>query len=345
MSNSAVRATRPPVAIRSRTPRLPRATSSSLTPSGRSTSRVRGCTARARDSCTRSEAASTSTMGTPNAESCAASVRPVGPAPTTSTSQRSTSSGDCGWAMRHSPAAGIRWTTPSDTGSARRMGPGRMHADEVETDVALVRRLLAGQFPQWADLPVRPVPSWGTDNALYRLGDDLVVRLPRIGWAVTDVEAEQRRLRFLAPCLPLPIPEPLAAGVPGAGYPWPWSVYRWLPGEEARADRLADPVGTAETLAAFVAALHGVEVVDPPSGGGRGGPLAGRDAATRAAIAALDGEIDTGAVTAAREESLATPAWDGPPVSVHGDLAPGNLLLRDGRLSAVLDFAPLDAGD
>jgi aminoglycoside phosphotransferase (APT) family kinase protein len=225
------------------------------------------------------------------------------------------------------------------------MGTRRMHADEVVLDVGLVRRLLAGQFPHWTDLPLRPVRSSGTDNALYRLGDDLVVRLPRIGWAVTDVEAEQRRLRFLAPRLPLPIPEPLAAGEPGAGYPWPWSVYRWLPGEEARADRLADPVGTAESLAAFVAALHGVEVVEPPSGGGRGGPLAGRDAATRAAIAALDGEIDTGAVTAAWEEALAAPAWDGPPVWVHGDLAPGNLLLRDGRLSAVLDFGALNAGD
>jgi aminoglycoside phosphotransferase (APT) family kinase protein len=225
------------------------------------------------------------------------------------------------------------------------MGTRRMHADEVVLDVGLVRRLLAGQFPHWADLPLRRVRSSGTDNALFRLGGERVVRLPRIGWAVTDVEAEQRRLRSLAPRLPLPIPEPLAAGKPGAGYPWPWSVYRWLPGEEAQADLLADPVETAETLAAFVAALHGLEVVDPPSGGGRGGPLAGRDAATRAAIAALDGEIDARAVIAAWEEALAAPPWDGPPVWVHGDLAPGNLLLREGRLSAVLDFGALNAGD
>src|SRR4051812_21651403 len=136
------------------------------------------------------------------------------------------------------------------------MGTRRMHAEEGATDVALVRRLVAGQVPPWAALPARPVPSAGTDNALYRLGDDLVVRLPRIGWAVTDVEAEQRRLRRLAPHLPLPIPEPLAAGKPDVGYPWPWSVYRWLPGEEARADRLRDPGRAAETLAGFVAALH-----------------------------------------------------------------------------------------
>ena len=221
----------------------------------------------------------------------------------------------------------------------------RMHADEVATDVGLVRRLLAGQFPQWAQLPLRPVPSSGTDNALYRLGDDLVVRLPRIGWAATDVEAEQRRLRHLAPRLPLPIPEPLAAGAPDAGYAWPWSVYRWLPGEEAQADRLRDLVGTAEELAGFIRALHGIEVVDPPSGGGRGGPLAARDAATKDAIAALDGELDARAVTAVWEEALAAPVWTGPPVWVHGDLAPGNLLLRDGRLAAVLDFGALNAGD
>jgi aminoglycoside phosphotransferase (APT) family kinase protein len=220
-----------------------------------------------------------------------------------------------------------------------------MHADEVATDVDLVRRLLAGSFPRWAQLPLRPVPSSGTDNALYRLGEDLVVRLPRIGWAVTDVEAEQRRLRHLAAHLPLPIPEPLGVGAPDAGYPWPWSVYRWLPGEEARADRLADPVGTAETLAGFVGALHGIDVVDPPSGGGRGGPLAARDAATRAAIAALDGELDAGAVTAVWEEALAAPVRDTPPVWVHGDLAPGNLLLREGRPAAVLDFGALNVGD
>nr|WP_179722209.1 aminoglycoside phosphotransferase family protein [Petropleomorpha daqingensis] len=220
-----------------------------------------------------------------------------------------------------------------------------MHADEVGTDVDLVRRLLAGQFPQWAELPLRPVPSSGTDNALYRLGADMVVRLPRIGWAVTDVEAEQRRLRSLAPHLPLPIPEPLAAGAPGAGYPWSWSVYRWLAGEEARADRLPDPVGTAEALAGFVGTLHGIEVADPPAGGGRGGPLAARDAATRAAIAALDGELDSRAVTAVWEQALAAPVRDAPPVWVHADLAPGNLLLREGRVVAVLDFGALTVGD
>jgi aminoglycoside phosphotransferase (APT) family kinase protein len=220
-----------------------------------------------------------------------------------------------------------------------------MHDDEVLADPPLVRRLLAEQMPQWADLPLGEVPLGGTDNAVYRLGDDLVVRLPRIGWAVEARAKEHYWLPRLAPLLPVAIPVPLALGKPGAGYPWPWSVYRWLPGEEARADRLREPVGTAEELAGFIRALHGIEVVDPPSGGGRGGPLAARDAATKGAIAALDGELDARAVTAVWEEALAAPVWAGPPVWVHGDLAPGNLLLRDGRLAAVLDFGALNAGD
>lgn len=224
---------------------------------------------------------------------------------------------------------------------------GRMHADEVETDVALVRRLLARQFPRWAGLPVRPVPSAGTDNALYRLGEDMAVRLPRIGWAVDAVAREQRWLPWLAPHLPLPVPEPLGAGLPDAGYPWPWSVYRWLPGEEAQVDRIRDLEETALSLAEFVTALHRVEGTDRAPGGrtGRGAPLATRDAATRSAIAALDGEVDTGVVTAAWEEALAAPVWDHPGVWVHGDLTPGNLLLVDGRLSAVIDFGALNVGD
>src|SRR5688572_12937072 len=129
---------------------------------------------------------------------------------------------------------------------------GKMHADEVETDVSLVGRLLAAQFPQWADLPVTPVPSGGTDNALYRLGDDMAVRLPRIHWAVGQVEKEQKWLPHLAPHLPLAIPVPLAMGTPDEGYPWHWSVYRWLEGENATLERLADPLQAAADLAQFI---------------------------------------------------------------------------------------------
>jgi hypothetical protein len=116
-----------------------------------------------------------------------------------------------------------------------------MHAHEVETDVALVRRLLAAQFPQWAHLPIRPVPSWGTDNALYRIGDDMVARLPRRKRTAATLEKERRWLPKLAPLLPLAVPEPLADGMPAGGYPFEWHVYRWLKGQDATVQRVTDP--------------------------------------------------------------------------------------------------------
>jgi aminoglycoside phosphotransferase (APT) family kinase protein len=221
----------------------------------------------------------------------------------------------------------------------------KMHADEVDIDASLVTRLLAAQFPQWAHLPVEPVPSAGTDNALYRLGADLAVRLPRITGAVGQVEKDQRWLPRLAPHLPLTVPAPVGRGLPDAGYPWSWGVYRWLDGVEATIDRLADPRDAATDLARFLLALQGIDATDGPRPSGRGGPLVGRDRDTRAAIAALDGEVDIDAVTAAWDAALAVPPWSGPPVWVHGDLAPGNLLVASGRLSAVIDFACLSVGD
>jgi aminoglycoside phosphotransferase (APT) family kinase protein len=227
-----------------------------------------------------------------------------------------------------------------------------MHADEVPTDAELVRRLVAAQFPEWAGLPIRPVPSGGTDNAIYRLGDDLAVRLPRVGWAVGQVGKEHRWLPRLAPHLPLAVPVPLAAGEPGEGYPWPWSVCRWLDGENATLDRLSDPCRAAEELAGFLIALRGIDPAGGPPPGehnsGRGVPLAERDARVRESLAALNelgGEIDTDAAAAIWEDSLAAPAWDGPPVWLHGDLQSGNLLAQNGRLSAVIDFGCLGVGD
>jgi aminoglycoside phosphotransferase (APT) family kinase protein len=229
------------------------------------------------------------------------------------------------------------------------MSARKMHSDEVDTDMSLVGRLLAGQFPQWANLPLEPVPSAGTDNALYRLGEGMVVRLPRIHWAAGQVEKEQRWLPRLAPHLPLAIPVPLAMGMPAEGYPWHWSVYRWLAGETASIERVADLRQAATDLARFIAALQRID----PSGGPppgphnsqRGEPLAARDARTRAAIASLRGVLDAGALTAAWEAALAAPAWPGPPVWIHGDLQAGNLLVRQGRLSAVIDFGCLGVGD
>jgi aminoglycoside phosphotransferase (APT) family kinase protein len=229
------------------------------------------------------------------------------------------------------------------------MAVSRMHADEVDTDVALVRRLVAGQFPQWGDLKVEPVRSAGTVHAIYRLGTDMVVRLPRVERATSSLEKELQWLPRLAPRLPLAVPVPLASGAPAEGYPWRWAVYRWLEGEIATRDRIADPGEAATRLARFVATLHRIEAKDGPLPGAhnwfKGERLANRDDATRRAIAALDGMVDVAAVTAAWEAALVAPAWDGPGVWVHGDLIETNLLARDGRLSAVIDFGCLAVGD
>jgi aminoglycoside phosphotransferase (APT) family kinase protein len=229
------------------------------------------------------------------------------------------------------------------------MPTGKMHDDEVDTNTALVRRLIAAQFPQWADRPLTPVDSAGTDNALYQLGDDMVVRLPRIAWAVGQVEKEQRWLPKLAPYLPLAIPIPLAQGSPGAGYPWHWSVYRWLAGENATFDRLADPIQTAQDLARFIIALQQIDTTGgPPSGppnSWRGVPLAGLDDRVRAAIPTLPTMINADAVTAAWDTALNTPAYDTTPVWLHGDIQAGNLLAQQGRLSAVIDWGCLGVGD
>src|SRR5262249_56588986 len=155
-------------------------------------------------------------------------------------------------------------STEASRGQGERMPTGKVHSDEVETDATLVRRLLASQFPQWAALPIAPVPSAGTDNAIYRLGDDMAVRLPRIYWAIEQVEKEQLWLPRLIAHLPLAVPVPLAQGVPGEGYPWQWSVYQWLAGEDATIGQIADPRQAALDLAHFIAALHQVAALRWP---------------------------------------------------------------------------------
>ncbi|PWJ08362.1 phosphotransferase [Streptomyces sp. NWU49] len=220
----------------------------------------------------------------------------------------------------------------------------RMHPDEVDVDAALVGRLVAGRFPRWAGLPVERLRSSGTENAMFRLGPDLVVRLPRHPGAVEGVAHEQRWLPRLGPLLPFAAPEPLGRGGPGEGFPWPWSVYRWLEGANPVAGALDDPVSLARDLAALVTALRGVDATDGPPCH-RGVPLAHRDVPTREAIARLAGRVDTDAVTALWEEALGAPEHAGAPVWAHGDLSPGNVLVGGGRLAAVIDFGSVGVGD
>jgi aminoglycoside phosphotransferase (APT) family kinase protein len=212
----------------------------------------------------------------------------------------------------------------------------------------LASRLVAAQFPQWARLPVTPVGLDGWDNTTFRLGEDLSVRLPSADAYVAQVDKEHRWLPMLAPQLPLPIPEPLAKGAPGCGFPRPWSVYRWLAGEPARAERVADLNRFATDLADFLAALYKIAPAGGPAAGEhsffRGGPLTTYDGEARGAISLLKDEIDADAATGVWEAALAT-TWHGPPVWVHGDVTGSNLLVVDGRLSAVIDFGCSAVGD
>jgi aminoglycoside phosphotransferase (APT) family kinase protein len=209
-----------------------------------------------------------------------------------------------------------------------------------------VARLIARQFPRWAGLPITRVRSAGTDNVLYRLGADLVVRLPRVPGAAASVDTEHRWLPQLAPLLPLAVPVPLGRGVPDDGYPYPWSVCRWLEGMNLVDEPDVDLPEVATQLGRFVAALQRIDATDgPPSF--RGGPVSMLDERVRREIRDLgaDGAVDADLATAVWQTALAAPTWTGPPVWVHADLYPVNLLARHGRLTAVIDFGGLGVGD
>ncbi|MFF0477108.1 aminoglycoside phosphotransferase family protein [Streptomyces sp. NPDC004284] len=214
-------------------------------------------------------------------------------------------------------------------------------------DTALVERLIAAQFPDWAGLPVREVDSAGTDNAMFRLGDEFAVRLPKADWAVGQAEKEQRWLPHIAPHLPLPVPAPVGRGVPGEGYGHAWSVFAWLDGDDAYHAPIADLAHAAVELGRFTAALRGVDASGGPVSFRGGSVTDWEEGAMMPAVRALgaDGTLDAGAVTEAWEAVLRLPAWQGEPVWIHGDLLPGNLLTRDGRLHAVIDFGGLGTGD
>jgi aminoglycoside phosphotransferase (APT) family kinase protein len=219
--------------------------------------------------------------------------------------------------------------------------------ERVRIDEALVRRLIVAQFPAWGDLPVTKLAA-GHDNRSFRLGETMLVRLPSAEHYAPQAQKEQRWRPRLAPSLPLPIPAPLAIGRPADGYPWPWQVLRWIDGDTVAAAPVTDLTRFALDLADFLAALQRIDASDGPAAGPhsfwRGGPLATYGAETRSAIAALGERIDAAAATAMWEAALAA-TWDGPPVWFHGDVAPGNLLVRDGRLAAVIDFGCCGVGD
>ncbi|MGZ7012835.1 MAG: aminoglycoside phosphotransferase family protein [Acidimicrobiales bacterium] len=222
-----------------------------------------------------------------------------------------------------------------------------MHDDEVDVDVGLVHVLLEAQLPQLADRPLTRVEAWGTDHAIFRLGDDLSVRVPKIGWAATQGEREQRWLPVLAPHLPVDVPVPLVVGEPGHGYPYRWYVSPWLEGENPTPDGSTDLRPLALELAQLVRALQRVDTTGAPGPrpAQRGGPLAPADPFTRHQAEQLRGELDVDALLAVWDAGLQAAVWHGPAVWVHGDLSAGNLLVRDGRLGAAIDWGGLTVGD
>jgi aminoglycoside phosphotransferase (APT) family kinase protein len=224
---------------------------------------------------------------------------------------------------------------------------GKLHADEADIDADLVERLIRGQFRQWADLPIERLASGGTVNAVYRLGEAFTVRLPLTKGGVTALEREARWLPGLAPALPVTIPTVVATGEPAEGYPWKWSVHRWIEGQNPVEGHLTEPELLAHDLAEFVTAIRNADIDGGPSAY-RGVPLVTADAGTRAAIEELrhtDEPFDADAAVAAWQEALAAPPWAAEPCWLHSDLMPSNLLVDRGRLTAVLDFATVGTGD
>ena len=204
------------------------------------------------------------------------------------------------------------------------------------------------QFPEWAALPLRPVERGGWDNRSFRLGDEMVVRLPSAVGYADQVQKEQRWLPYLASALPVLIPRPVALGKPMCGYPWQWSIYSWVAGEPAQSERIADLSKFAADLAAVLVAMQSADSTGGPPPGAhsfhRGGSLAIYDSQVQRSISALGGAIDVAGAMAAWDTALVS-GFEGPPVWVHGDIAPGNLLTQDGSLVGVIDFGQLAVGD
>jgi aminoglycoside phosphotransferase (APT) family kinase protein len=215
-------------------------------------------------------------------------------------------------------------------------------------DAILVQRLIAKQFPHWKHLSVQPVANAGWDNRTFHLGEHMLVRMPSAEEYAAQVEKEQRWLPKLAPLLPLQIPVPLAMGEPAEGYPWKWSIYHWLEGDAATTAPIADLRDFAKSLAQFLIALQNIDPTGGPLPGShnfnRGGALITYDAEARQAMNALKDKIDVITATEIWETGLAT-TWENKPVWIHGDVSSGNLLVKDGKLSAVIDFGQLGIGD
>ncbi|MBP2616236.1 aminoglycoside phosphotransferase family protein [Chryseobacterium jejuense] len=223
-----------------------------------------------------------------------------------------------------------------------------MHINELEISENLVQSLLDKQCSRWAKLPLSRVSSNGTVHTLYRLGKEFIIRLPRIEWVegtVNDtIEKEFKWIPLLSKLVDVSLGEPVFKGEADENYPWSWTIATWNEGDNPDFEKENEYNVLAEDLADFLNSLHTIKLSGGPWSR-RGVPLQAQDVDTRKAIAELKAEIDVRAVTELWNQLLETPQWNQDPLWVHGDLLPGNILIRDNRLTAIIDFSDLGIGD
>jgi len=225
----------------------------------------------------------------------------------------------------------------------------KMHADELHIDDDLVRHLIDTQFSKWSHLPIQAVKSGGTDNVIYRLGDTYSIRLPRIEGAVAQIDKESQWLPYLAPHLPVKIPNIVANGQPDEKYPLKWAIHEWIDGENATFDRILNPTNFAENLASFITTLQAFDNQSNPNHlspySSRSVSLQDRDTYTRQAIAECHNLIDTLLALEVWQDAFSIPEYDGELVFCHCDLQSGNILVRNGTLTAIIDFGMFALAD
>lgn len=224
----------------------------------------------------------------------------------------------------------------------------RMHDNEFEINETIIKALLKNQRPEWANLPLKSIQSSGTDNTLFRLGNQYVVRLPRIEWEMgsirKSIDKEYEWIPQIARCLKMPISEPVFKGNSESFYPWPWLVTKWNEGYNPNFEEDKEYELLAKDLAHFLNELHGIKLANGPLSR-RGVSLKEIDTETRKALANLEGEIDIQSVIFLWNHLSNLPLWVKEPVWVHGDFLPGNILVQNNRLSAVIDFSDVGMGD
>lgn len=222
------------------------------------------------------------------------------------------------------------------------------HTNKTHIDIPLIQKLITTQFPQWAHLPIKAVEPGGWDNRTFRLGEHMSIRLPSAEEYASKIEKEYYWLPKLAPLLPLLVPTPIALGKPTQEFPFPWSIYQWIDGETASINNVPDLCQCAANLAQFLLALQKINPTGGPLAGPhnfyRGGDLKIYDTETQQAIKKLEYHIDTNTIKKIWNNAISS-SWQKPPVWVHGDIAPTNLLVNKGKLIAIIDFGGLGIGD